>query len=105
MEIVYSSPGQFVKFIFEITDGYNTRENPSIDPIINKIYTPTFDVLPNYPQAMYHLDVGLYAFYVTLPSGQDNLGTFIVDISWTNSKGNINQTFYQVISKPPSSIG
>lgn len=98
--IVYATPNQPTTFAFEVTDGYGTRTNSSTIPSIVQVYNPNMDKLSNFPQSMSHLDTGLYEFTLITNS----VGTFIVDIVWTNPDNMIvNQTFYQVISRMPAS--
>lgn len=105
-QVVYASPKQIVKFVFEVRDGYDQRVNSPTVPIVVQIFNPSIEKLSGYPQLMEQLDVGLYTFSLTMPIGIDNLGDFIVDIGWTNPDTNVfNQTFYQIISRMSPSRG
>lgn len=104
--IVYTYPNQQTNFIFEVVNSIGERADSATGVVINKIYTPTFSLLSGYPQSLNKLDVGLYSFYITLPIGDENIGSFIVDLEWLYPNTNqLNQTYYQIISKRPISIG
>lgn len=105
-QIVYASPKQTVKFVFEVRDGYGQRADSPTIPLVIQIFDPSINKLPDYPQLMEQLDIGLYTFSLTMPIGPANLGDFIVDIGWTNPDTNVfNQTFYQIISRMSPSRG
>ena len=105
--VIYASPKQSLDFIFEVTNANNIRVDSPTLPMVNKIFKPDFSLLDGYPASMTKIDTGLYSFTLTLPIGLSNVGSFIVDIAWTNPDNLMtNKTFYQIISRlPPNAAG
>ena len=105
-EIVYSSPAKTINLIFQVTNSQGVRIDSPTTPVITRVFNPQLTLLPNYPQLMNILDTGLYSFSIVMPIGTANLGSFIVDVSWTDPDTIlVNSTFYQIISRMAPSFG
>lgn len=105
--IIYAAPKQILTLFFEVLDSNQERTDSPSDPLILSIYNPNFDLLDGYPAAMTNIDVGLYSFTITLPTGPTAVGTYIVNIIWEDPDTlNQKQTHYQIICKsPPNAAG
>lgn len=79
-DILSYQPGQLVTFYKEIKDGYNQRTDDGYIPVIARVIYPGLCLAPGYPLNMTRVDVGLYYFQLTLPSGAAAVGTYFVDI-------------------------
>jgi hypothetical protein len=94
-------PGQTVSIWFETlndgyrSDGYNT-------PVVNRIIFPSGALTTGYPKTMTRYDVGLYFLQFVLPTGSTAVGSYIVDIGYTDpATGNAQTTFIQVLVSAP----
>ena len=97
------TPGQQVTIFQEVKDGYGQRVDDGYIPAVDRIfYPPLFQQLPNFPQLMTKLDVGLYYFQFTLPVGAAAVGSWLVDIIYLNpTTGLINYHTYQIVVTAP----
>lgn len=105
--VAYASPAQTITLIFEVLNSDGYRVNSPTIPSIAKVFDPSLAIMSEYPKDMDQIDEGLYSFSFTMPIGSESLGTFIIDLIWTNPDTDlINQTFYQIISRlQPSMSG
>lgn len=93
-------PGQKVTIFLEVVDGYN-RVNSITTPKIDGILLPDFSAMIGYPQFMSQIDIGLYVFQFTLPTGAASIGSYLVDASYTYQDGYSNSQLYQVVVNAP----
>ncbi len=91
--VLAQMPGQNVTLFQQILDSAGSRQDgyivpgssgPDGEPVIARIILPGFTLATGYPAVMHRLDVGLYTFTFTLPSGAAAVGTYAVDIYWYN---------------------
>lgn len=90
------TPGQIVEILHQITDGY-VRVDGYSTPVISRVILPDFTTSPLYPLNMVRISTGLYYHKFTLPTGSAALGTYIVDLSWTDPANNTHQDIIQVV--------
>jgi len=92
-----------VTFFEEVKDGYNQRTDDGYVPVVTRIIVPpSFTLASGYPQTMTRLDVGLYYFQFTLPTGAVGVGTYFVDIAYMDpDTGLIVSDSRQVIVTAP----
>jgi len=101
--ILEYNPGQQVTVVLQTLDSNGTRVDGYSTPIVNRIIMPNLTLSPVYPVVMSRLDTGLYIHTFTLPSGASSVGTYIVDIFWTDATTmKTKNEIYQVIVKAPS---
>lgn len=101
-QALYYSPGQVATVILETfnSDGY--RQDSSSLPIVSRIIFPSFTLAANYPQSMVKLDTGLYYYQFTLPTGATAIGSYIVDVIYSDPVTSIlKETAYQIICNAP----
>lgn len=106
--ILNYTPGQTVTFFEEVLDGYNRRTDDGYTPVVTRIIVPpSFTLASGYPQAMSRLDVGLYYFQFTLPSGAVGVGTYFVDIVYMNPNTGllVSDSRQVVVSAPFGNFG
>jgi hypothetical protein len=98
-----------------IIDGYITQNidgyvNASIDgyvtsshfPTITRIIFPDLTATSGYPVRMVKLDTGLYYYQFTLPTGATAVGSYLVDISYTDPSTLYTKTaLYQIAVNAP----
>lgn len=94
-------PGQKVTIFLETVDGYGMRIDSLSTPIVDRIFFPDLTLFLGYPQNMIQLDIGLYYHQFTLPLGAISIGSYLIDVSFTNYQGIINTNGYQVIVNAP----
>lgn len=91
--VLAQMPGQNVTLFQQILDSAGSRQDgyivpgssgPDGEPVIARIILPGLTLATGYPAVMHRLDVGLYTFTFTLPSGATSVGTYAVDIYWYN---------------------
>jgi hypothetical protein len=102
MQILQYSPGQKVTIFLETIDSDGVRHNSATTPSIFRIIFPDLSLASDFPQNMTKLDVGLYYYQFTLPSGATAVGTYFVDMVYTNPiNGVIINSGYQIIVNAP----
>ena len=102
-------PGQTATIFLEVTDGYsNVRIDSVTTPVISRILLPDLSLRDGYAQYMTRIDVGLYTFQFTLPTGAAAVGSYLVDViyrspftSGGDSGNDISYAAYQVIVNSP----
>lgn len=106
-DIIYATPKQVLTLFFEVFNSTQQRADSPSDPLITSIYNPNFDLLDGYPAAMTNINVGLYSFTMTMPTGPTAVGTYIISIIWKDpDTSDQKQTHYQIICKsPPNAAG
>lgn len=102
-QILYYSPGQIATILLETfnSDGYR-EDSPSL-PIVNRIIFPALTLAANFPQGMTKLDTGLYYYQFTLPTGAVSVGSYIVDVIYTDPVTlAVREIAYQIICNAPN---
>jgi hypothetical protein len=95
-------PGQLVTVFQEMKDINGVRTDGYGAPVVSRIVLPTMTLASGYPQTMTRLDIGLYYFQFTLPTGAASVGSYLVDISFLNpTTGLPNNSTYQVVVTAP----
>jgi hypothetical protein len=95
-------PGQKAAVFLETVDGYGARTDSPTLPVVSRIVFPNLTLAGGYPQNMVKLDTGLYYFTFILPSGAAAVGSYLVDVTFTNPANNeTNSAAYQVIVSAP----
>jgi len=95
-------PGQLVTIFLEVKtiDGY--RADSLTVPMVTRIIFPGFTLASGYPSAMTNLDTGLYYAQFTIPTGATAVGSYLVDVAYTNPTTSIiNYEIYQVVVTAP----
>jgi hypothetical protein len=93
------SPGQTATVFLETLDGYGQRADGYPAPVITRLVFPDLTLAAGYPVNMVQLDVGLYYYQFVLPSGAFSIGSYLVDISYTNPATGYtsNTELYQIM--------
>ena len=102
MQVLSYFPGQQFTIFLETTtvDGY--RADSPTTPMVVRIIFPGFTLAADYPSAMTQLDTGIYYAQFTIPTGADSVGSYLVDVSYTNpSTAIVNHKLYQVVVTAP----
>lgn len=98
MQTLSYSPGQVATIFLEITDGYsNVRQDSLTTPLVMRIFKPDLTYMDGYIQEMDRIDVGLYTFKFTLPSGAAAVGSYLVDVAYTDPDGFNSNVAYQIL--------
>lgn len=98
MHILYYYPGQRATIFLETVDGYGARTDSASTPTVNRIIFPDLSLASGFPQDMVKLDTGLYYYQIVLPRGLTSLGSYAVDVEFTNpATETINNVIYQII--------
>lgn len=98
VQILQYFPGQLVTVILEIKNSDGYREDSTSLPLINRIILPSLTLAANYPQPMTNIDIGLYYYKFTLPTGSTAVGSYIVDISYIDPNDfSTKSLVYQII--------
>ena len=122
MYTLFSLPGQLVTIFLETlnssgqrADGYydgyfsgyynggynNFDDGYIILPYITRIIFPDLSLANGFPQDMVKLDIGLYYYQFTLPSGATSTGSYFIDVSYLDPASNlIKQQGYQLLCIP-----
>lgn len=96
------TPGQQVTLFQEIVNSNGVRTDDGYVPVVSRIIVPGFTLATGYPIEMIRLDVGLYYFQFTLPSGATAVGSYLVDIVFLNPNNSLlNTNTYQVVVTAP----
>lgn len=95
-------PGYEATIFLETKDGYGVRQDSATQPTVTQIIFPDMSLSDGYPQDLTKIETGLYYFKFTLPTGASSVGSYLVDVSFTNPANNeINTATYQVIVTVP----
>lgn len=107
MQVLSYFPGQIATIFLEVTDGYNNvREDSSTTPVVVRIFKPDLTYMDGYIQPMDRLDTGLYRFQFTIPTGASAVGSYLVDVAYTDPDGfNSSATFQVVVTAPFGNFG
>lgn len=104
-EILSYFPGMLATIFLETLDGYGQRTGDGYDgysvPLVTRVILPSYTLATGYPQLMTQLDVGLYTFQFTLPTGAISIGSYLVDVAYINYVGYVNYQTYQIIVTAP----
>lgn len=96
------NPGQKVTIFLETLSSDGVRMDGYSGAIVNRVIFPDLSLTLNFPQNMTKLDVGLYYFQFTLPSGSGSIGDYIVDVNYQRPDTGIPvNLLYQVIVSAP----
>lgn len=101
MQILSYFPGQKVTIFLETTDGYGVRVDSTTVPTVDRIIFPGLTLATGYPQPMIPLDTGLYYYQFDLPTGAISVGSYLVDVSFTNYQDILNTRGYQITVSAP----
>lgn len=102
MQTLNYTPGQTATVILEVNDGYsNVRQDSLTTPVVLQIFKPDLSLMDGYVQEMTRLDTGLYIFKFVLPSGASAVGSYIVDISYTDPDGYDSSSTVQILVNAP----
>jgi hypothetical protein len=96
-------PGQVATIFLEILDGYGRVDSDTL-PVVNRIILPNFTLAAGYPTTMFKVDVGLYYYQFTLPTGGAAVGSYLVDVSFDNLTADgyaDNTALYQILVQAP----
>lgn len=95
-------PGQTATVFLETLDGYGQRADGYPPPTITRIVFPDLTLAEGYPVEMTKLDVGLYYYQFVLPTGAIAVGSYFVDIEYTNPTTFYTNTApYQIMVNAP----
>jgi hypothetical protein len=101
-DILSYTPGQLVTFYKEVKDGYDQRTDDGYIPVVARVIYPGLTLAPGYPLNMVRVDVGLYYFQLTLPSGASAIGTYFVDIIFLDpNTGQLSNDSRQIVVTAP----
>ena len=102
-QIYYYGPGTQVTLFFETLDGYGLRSDGyNVLPSITRILFPNLTAAMGYPQDMTRVDVGLFKYNFTLPTGSASIGSYLVDVLYQDPDTFANkQTFMQIVVTAP----
>lgn len=117
-QTLFYSPGQLATIFAETLDANGVRADGYVDgyidgykdgyidsyhhPMIARLILPDFSEATGYPVHMTKLDTGLYYYQFTLPKGATAVGSYLVDISYTNPDTLFTNTIlYQISVNAP----
>lgn len=102
MQVLSYFPGQVATIFLEVTDGYNNiREDSHTTPVVVRIFKPDLTYMDGYIQAMDRLDTGLYRFQFTIPTGAAAVGSYLVDVAYTDPGGFHSGALFQIVVTAP----
>lgn len=103
---LHYTPGQEVTISLEILNSDGYRFDGYVDgyaPVVDRIIKPDLSLMTGtFPAAMTKIDVGLYYFKFTLPTGSVAIGSYLVDVSYKSSVTTYKkQILYQIVVTAP----
>ncbi len=124
LQTLFYSPGQTATIFVETLDSNGERADASVDgylgdsvadpdfadgyfdgyhnPMVIRLVFPDLNLADDYPVHMVKLDTGLYYYQFVLPTGSTAVGSYLVDISFTNpSTLFTNTALYQIAVNAP----
>ncbi len=117
-QVLFYSPNQLATVFAETFDVNGVRVDGYVDgyidgymdgyidsyhhPMVARLVLPDFTEATGYPVHMVKLDVGLYYYQFTLPKGASAIGSYLIDISYTNPVTLFTNTIlYQIVVNSP----
>jgi hypothetical protein len=96
--LLYYSPGQRATIFLETLDGYGygTRADTVFTPTIDRVIFPNLSLADDFPQDMVKLDTGLYYYQITLPTGADAVGSYLIDASYLRNVDGYTDGYYNI---------
>jgi hypothetical protein len=123
LQTLFYSPGQTATIFVETLDENGERADASLDgylgpsmddgyedgysdtyhhPMVMKLVFPDLSLADDYPVHMVKLDTGLFYYQFVLPSGATAVGSYLVDISYTDPTTLFTKTsLYQISVNSP----
>jgi hypothetical protein len=123
LQTLFYSPGQTATIFVETLDINGERVDANVDgyigssmpdgyqdgyidgyhnPMVFRLVFPDLNLADNYPVHMVKLDTGLYYYQFVLPSGATAVGSYLVDISYTDPSTLYTKTsLYQISVNAP----
>jgi hypothetical protein len=107
ISFLHYTPGQEVTIYLEILNSDGYRFDGYVDgyaPVVNRIIKPDLSLMTDgyYPKTMSKIDIGLYRYKFTLPTGSVAVGSYLIDVSYKSSVTlQLKQQLYQIIVNAP----
>lgn len=102
MQTLYFSPGEKVTIFLDTFNTNGVRADGYDLPVVTRIIFPDLSLASGFPTNMTKLDTGLYYFRFTLPLNATAVGSYLVDVTYTNVAGDKQfQTLYHIIVSAP----
>ncbi len=124
LQTLFYSPGQTATIFVETLDLNGVRADAEVDgylgesvededyfdgyidgyhnPMISRLVFPDLTLADDYPVHMVKLDVGLYYYQFVLPTGATAVGSYLVDVSYTDPSTLYTKTsLYQISVNAP----
>jgi len=79
---IFANPGQNIKLYLPIKDDTGQLHDGYQAPTVDFIINPIGAFLPNYPQNMTEVSLGIWQYSLLLPAGNSGLGTWLISCSW-----------------------
>jgi hypothetical protein len=97
MHILFYSPGQAATILLEVKNA-GVRANSSTTPTVDRIIFPSATTATGYPKPMTAIDTGLYSYTFIVPSQAMGIGSYIVDVSYTDPATSVVfKELYQIV--------
>lgn len=100
--ILQYTPGSVVTVVLQTLNDLGIREDGYSTPVIERVILPDLSESSLYPLDMIRIDVGFFYHRFTIPSNAISVGSYLVDISWTNAANDPKQDIVQIICSPTS---
>lgn len=97
LTVLQYTPGAQVTVLLQILNTSGVREDGYATPSVQHVFMPDLTESSLYPLDMARLSTGLYYHRFMLPTGATAIGTYIVDLKWTDADDNPSQDVVQVI--------
>lgn len=101
-QILFYFPGQRVTIVLEVKNANGLRVDSITLPYISEIISPAFAAIDGYHTNMTKINTGLYYGQFVLPTGASAVGSYLVDVTYTNPITSLSTIqFYQVQVNAP----
>lgn len=80
---VFANPGQTINLVTQVVDGYGARVDGYV-PQVTSVLLPSLQESSGFPVNMTKIATGLYVLQLLIPSGSTSIGTFIVNVLYTD---------------------
>lgn len=97
MNVLQYSPGSLVTVILQTLNDLGLREDGYSTPSVTRVIMPDLSESMLYPLDMIRISEGLYYHKFMLPSSSAAVGSYIVDLLYTNVDGYQKNDLTQVI--------
>lgn len=88
---LFANPGQTLNIAIQVTDGYGGLHDGYQAPTVDFVLLPNGNLAAGYPANMTQIALGIWTHALTIPTGVNALGSYVVSCSWPHPETTVFQ--------------